>query len=453
MLAPALVLCLASGNGRAVGGLILTFHRVGVHKVDVLSWVTYAPSTTDLLRVIASLHDTGFTFVTVSELLAAVAAEPDDQLRPALAAITFDDGDASVARAALPALLSVGVRATVFVVTERLGLPGSLTREELLDLKAAGWEVGSHSASHPYLPDLTAEAMRRELDVAAITLEDLIGPGPRCFAYPFGGHDARVRSMVAQFHACAVTTAPGLAASRMELLAMPRPSSSGLDGRGVGWRAGRGLDPLSLIVSGALMGGLWPGVPGGAASPPLRWQPATWRGLGYGSYEIGYREGAISETLGLRDGRWSLQAWRSRALTPAAGSGAALAAARSFGDLTVAAAWVTGERWGVGLALDLDEQGEAWAWWTAGGGWRFGLEALLADAVRLSTSWRSADDRFTAELWAALPWWPEEGRPLSVALGVDQALYARLAGRVGSHELALSADAHGRMAASLRLRW
>ena len=114
---------------------------------------------------------------------------------------------------------------------------------------------------------------------------------------------------------------------------------------------------------------------------------------------------------------------------------------------------MVGEGPGAGIAVDLAARGEAWSWWTAAGGWRLGIEALVVDRVRLWAARHQRAGRVAAELRAALPVWPDEGHPLSLAVGGDEVPYARLAGRVGAHELGLALDAHGRLSTSLLLRW
>jgi len=466
----AIVVLQAAAVAWAASGLVLTFHRVARGTA-----ITYSPSVESLARTVASLRAEGARFVTASTLIAALA-----EGGPPLVAIAFDDGDESVYHEALPLLRGLGVPATVFVITERIDRPGSLTRMQLDALLAAGWEVGSHGAAHAALTDLTPAGVARDLGEAAAALDAWFGPAPRCVAYPFGLHDARVRAAAAALHPCAFTTATGIVGAGSDPLALPRPVSSVLDGRGVGWRAASGADPVALAVSVALVGWVLPGTaaagsgPAGTgaagtgaaaagaagappASPPLRWQPTAWRLLGDGRYAVEADRGGVHEALAVRGGDWSVQAWRARVLPwgepGEGGDGGAVSVARALGDLTVAGAWVAGEGPGAGIAVDLAARGEAWAWWTVGGGWRLGLEALIVDRVRLWAAWQPRAGRAAAEVRAALPVWPDEGYPLSLAVGHDQAPYVRLAARIGAHELGLAIDTRGRLSTGLLLRW
>jgi len=64
--------------------------------------------------------------------------------------------------------------------------------EELERLAQAGWEIGSHTRSHPRLPTLDDAALENELQSSRQDIErHLAGPCPS-LAYPYGDHDARV---------------------------------------------------------------------------------------------------------------------------------------------------------------------------------------------------------------------------------------------------------------------
>jgi peptidoglycan/xylan/chitin deacetylase (PgdA/CDA1 family) len=126
-----------------------------------------------------------------------------------LVGLTFDDGYAGIAEHAVPLLASRGFTATVFVPSDYVGRgadwdTGLLGRRfrhldaaALRDLVVAGFEIGSHSATHRDLRSLDDDALRRETAGSRRALEDLAGAPVRSFAYPFGRHDARVRAAVA----------------------------------------------------------------------------------------------------------------------------------------------------------------------------------------------------------------------------------------------------------------
>ncbi len=126
-------------------------------------------------------------------------------------AVTFDDGYRSVLDHALPILSRLGLPATVFVATNFPGggpmaWPGidrwlgtehehelqPLSWEELRRLQDAGWEIGSHACSHPYLSRLDDAELERELGASRRRLETELGRPCRSLAYPYGDHDDRV---------------------------------------------------------------------------------------------------------------------------------------------------------------------------------------------------------------------------------------------------------------------
>lgn len=126
-------------------------------------------------------------------------------------AITFDDAYRSVIELAFPILSRAGFTATVFAPTSFVGTeepmawPGiehwrrtehaaeltPMSWEELRRLADAGWEVGSHTRSHPRLTEIDDGALEEELRSSRGEIARHLG---RCVsvAYPYGDHDARV---------------------------------------------------------------------------------------------------------------------------------------------------------------------------------------------------------------------------------------------------------------------
>jgi peptidoglycan/xylan/chitin deacetylase (PgdA/CDA1 family) len=63
---------------------------------------------------------------------------------------------------------------------------------QLRELADAGWEIGSHTRTHPRLTQLADEELARELGESREASERALGRPCRSFAYPYGDFDARV---------------------------------------------------------------------------------------------------------------------------------------------------------------------------------------------------------------------------------------------------------------------
>ncbi len=130
-------------------------------------------------------------------------------------AVTFDDAFKSVPELALPVLAELDVPATVFVPTANMD-DGAMrnwpeverwrgTRwerelagagwSEVRRLAEAGWEIGSHTRTHPHLVALDDDSLRHELFRSREECAAGSGAPCRAVAYPFGEADARVARM------------------------------------------------------------------------------------------------------------------------------------------------------------------------------------------------------------------------------------------------------------------
>jgi peptidoglycan/xylan/chitin deacetylase (PgdA/CDA1 family) len=106
--------------------------------------------------------------------------------------ISFDDGNASDVKYALPALRERGLKATFFVVAGRLGAPCFLDAAGVEELAAAGMTIGSHGMRHRAWRGLDDAALREELVDSKALLESVVGKPVTQAACPFGSYDRRV---------------------------------------------------------------------------------------------------------------------------------------------------------------------------------------------------------------------------------------------------------------------
>lgn len=130
-------------------------------------------------------------------------------------AVTFDDGFAAVHEHALPILRLHRLPTAMFVVARTLQEasdapvradwlrpqpaegPKTLNLQQLLELRDAGMQVGSHSWAHADLRTLSEAECVRDLAESRELLEDLLGQSITVLAYPYGFHAPHVRRAAA----------------------------------------------------------------------------------------------------------------------------------------------------------------------------------------------------------------------------------------------------------------
>ncbi len=145
--------------------------------------------------------DAGRTPVGAGQVLDALAGGPRLPENPVL--ITFDDGFEDFVHTALPALAERDLPSTLFVTTGCLRpardclLPPArmLSAAQVLEVAAAGVEIGAHTHTHPQLDTVPRAAVREELVVGKDILEQTLGHDVDLLAYPHGYSDARVRAL------------------------------------------------------------------------------------------------------------------------------------------------------------------------------------------------------------------------------------------------------------------
>lgn len=178
--------------------LILCYHAVSP------DWPADLASTPEQLDAhCRRLLDLGYRAVTLDG-----ATEAGGRV----VALTFDDAYRSVLALAKPILDELDFVATVFVPTSYIpgGAPMAwpgidhwvgtehepelvpMSWDELGGLRDAGWQIGSHTHTHPHLTELTDERLAEELGESRRLCSEALGEPCETIAYPYGDHDERV---------------------------------------------------------------------------------------------------------------------------------------------------------------------------------------------------------------------------------------------------------------------
>jgi len=159
----------------------------------------------DFESQIADLVARGYRAATLEDALTVPSAEK-------AFVVTFDDAHRSVLELAAPIMARLGVPGTVFVPTDYASSQqpmawdgydmwmgteherelDCMTWDELRGLADDGWEIASHTCSHPRLSTLDDEHITAELTESRAVCEREMGRPCRSIAYPYSDYDDRV---------------------------------------------------------------------------------------------------------------------------------------------------------------------------------------------------------------------------------------------------------------------
>ena len=179
------------------------------------------------------------------------------QARDGDVVLSFDDGDVSNARVALPLLAERGMVAEFFVTSDFVDTPGWLARADIRALLDAGMGVQAHGRSHRFLEDLDVTAMRAELADSRERLQAL-GADVTALALPGGRGGARERDAAFELgYRHVLTSIPGcnrrIEAGRLERIAITRGLDLDAFAALVAWK---GAAPRLRALRHAALG--WP---------------------------------------------------------------------------------------------------------------------------------------------------------------------------------------------------
>ena len=105
--------------------------------------------TKDFIAEMTYLVKGGYHTVSLADVYLAMAGERE--LPPKPVALTFDDGGIDNYQVAFPILRQLGLSATFFVITGRVGREGQMSWDELREMASQGMAIESHTVTHPDL--------------------------------------------------------------------------------------------------------------------------------------------------------------------------------------------------------------------------------------------------------------------------------------------------------------
>jgi len=200
-------------------GVIVAYHRVN----DRTAGDALTRSTRDYESFGRFFRDY-FDVVSLGDFVGRLAAGRSVE---GLLSITHDDGYLDNYQHAAPILQKLGLPGTFFVsthflesdtvpwwdqeVTEPLGW---MSWDQVREMQAMGFEIGSHTCTHADLGAVDAEVARHELVQSRLELERELSHPIDLFAYPYGGvknmTDANLALVKEAGYRCSVSCCGGV---------------------------------------------------------------------------------------------------------------------------------------------------------------------------------------------------------------------------------------------------
>jgi len=126
--------------------------------------------------------------------------------------ITFDDGHVSHMRWAVPILNEFSTPGHFFIPTAWMGSKhGYINWNDVRSIAEQGHRIGSHGATHIFLPACTPSQLEQEVRSSKLALEDKIGLGVTSISMPGGRwNDDVIRACAAVGYEEVYTSEPGM---------------------------------------------------------------------------------------------------------------------------------------------------------------------------------------------------------------------------------------------------
>jgi len=169
----------------------------------------------------------GYTTVTLDDLVVALRTSAPLPAKPVI--LTFDDGYEDFYTNAYPLLKQYQAKATIYIITQKVGRTGYLTWPQLRTLAASPLlTIGAHTRTHASLVTLTAQRSWAELAGSKSDLEQHLGIHIEHLAYPAGAYNQTTIEQARQIgFTTAVTTHEGLEHDADQLLVLTRVRING----------------------------------------------------------------------------------------------------------------------------------------------------------------------------------------------------------------------------------
>jgi peptidoglycan/xylan/chitin deacetylase (PgdA/CDA1 family) len=141
---------------------------------------------------------------------------PPVPLNRPIVTLTFDDTEtdgqsgSTVYQYGYPLFKKYNEVGDIYIVSSQLGKVGMMSKQQYDDFRALGFEIGSHTVTHPHLTLISATKLNNELKNSQSALSNYFGGIPvTSFASPWGEYNIEVVNQIKKYYQSHRTTDVG----------------------------------------------------------------------------------------------------------------------------------------------------------------------------------------------------------------------------------------------------
>lgn len=117
-----------------------------------------------------------------------------------IVSVTFDDSFKSFHDIVYPLFKSKGFLGTAYVLSGDFGSPDQMSSKDFKEMYRDGFELGSHTVSHPHLPFVSTTLSYNELLRSKSDITNFTGVVPKNFASPYGEYNDVIKIQAKNFY-------------------------------------------------------------------------------------------------------------------------------------------------------------------------------------------------------------------------------------------------------------
>ncbi|MDD3190919.1 MAG: polysaccharide deacetylase family protein, partial [Candidatus Pacebacteria bacterium] len=138
-----------------------------------------------------------------------VIPEPEP-LNRAIVTLTYDESASTVYEYGFPLFKEYGAVGDIYILSEELRMGGMMSKQEFNALRGLGFEIGSHTITHPYMTQISEEQMISELRDSQSAISDFFdGIAVPDFASPYGEYNTAMIEEAKKYYQSHRTTDEG----------------------------------------------------------------------------------------------------------------------------------------------------------------------------------------------------------------------------------------------------